>query len=65
MTSLKELMEIKPKHMKVRDIAKEVIENIELFQVTHISSKKIQAAYDINRDKAAVVIASVEMLKKN
>ncbi len=62
MATLKELIDNKPKWMSDNDIAKQIVENIELFQEVKISIPKIQAVYNLPRDHANVVIVKVNTL---
>ncbi len=62
MTTLKKLMDNKPKWMSDNDIAKQIVENIKLFQDVKISVPKVQAVYHLPRDHANVIIVKVNSL---
>ncbi len=62
MTTIKDLMDNKPKWMSDDDIAKQIVENIELFQEVKISVPKIQAVYGKPRDHTNVIIVKVNTL---
>ncbi len=62
MTSLKELIDNKPRYMSDADMAKQVVENIDLFRDVKISIPKVQAVYGLQRDRANVVIVLVNTM---
>ena len=62
MATLKDLIDNKPKWMSDNDIAKQIVENIDLFQEVKISIPKIQAVYNLPRDHANVIIVKVNTL---
>ncbi len=62
MTTLKELIDTKPKWMSDDDIAKQIAEHLSLFQDVKISVPKIQAVYNLPRDHANVIIVKVNSL---